>query len=139
MTDYSVISSYVNKDKVEDLVSKLEALNKTCYNFCLNPADPDDPHAPPAEQMKQRYKTTDDFFNDPYAKWVFETDLKGLLGAEKVILLLPAGKSSHIEAGIAYGHGKHLILIGKPEEPDSLYFIFNERHDTVDNFLASLT
>jgi hypothetical protein len=54
-----------------------------------------------------------------------------------VILLLPAGTSAHIEAGIAFGLKKKLILIGIPEKPETLYFIFDEYYDTADDFLQS--
>ena len=36
----------------------------------------------------------------------------------------PAGKSRHIEAGIAYGAGKKCYAIGKFDATDSLYNIF---------------
>lgn len=51
-----------------------------------------------------------------------------------MILLLPAGTSAHIEAGIAFGLGKKLILIGKPEKPETLYFIFDEYYGTIESF-----
>lgn len=43
---------------------------------------------------------------------IFEDDLDGLKSAEKLIMVLPAGKSSHIEAGIAYGLGKECYAVG---------------------------
>ncbi len=57
---------------------------------------------------------------------------------EKVIVLLPAGNSVHIEAGIAHGLGKQLILIGEPEKPETLYLIFKERHKTIEDFLKTI-
>ena len=53
---------------------------------------------------------TQNFFQDPYIRKIFEVDLAGLKNAETVIMLLPAGTSVHMEAGIAYGLGKRLIL-----------------------------
>lgn len=137
MTDYSVIAKYRNKDQAELLISKLKEKGKTCYNFCETPPDKDNPKARPEEQMKN-FESTEDFYNDDHFKFIFEKDLKGLKNAEKVIILLPAGNSVHIEAGIAYGLGKPLVLIGKPEKPESLYLIFNERYDTMDEFLATI-
>ncbi|MCX6765445.1 MAG: hypothetical protein NT136_00570 [Candidatus Moranbacteria bacterium] len=64
--------------------------------------------------------------------------MKGLEDCEKVIMLLPGGNSAHIEAGIAYGIGKPLILIGEPEKPDTLYLIFKERYKTIEKFLKSI-
>ena len=39
---------------------------------------------------------------------------------------LPAGKSGHIEAGVAYGMNKKCYAIGKFDATDSLYNIFEE-------------
>ena len=63
---------------------------------------------------------------------------QSLKNAEKVILLLPAGNSVHIEAGVAYGLGKPLILIGEPEKPETLYLIFKESYKTIDEFLKTI-
>lgn len=79
-----------------------------------------------------------DFLKDPVHRFHYERDLVGLKNARTVILLLPAGTSTHIEAGIAFGLGKKLILIGKPEKPETLYFIFDEYFETIDEFLESL-
>ncbi|MCK5490384.1 MAG: hypothetical protein KAI67_00935, partial [Candidatus Pacebacteria bacterium] len=69
---------------------------------------------------------------------LFRKDLDGLKNAEKIILLLPAGTSAHIEAGIAYGLEKPLVLIGEPEKPESLYLIFQERYKTIEEFLKTV-
>ena len=53
-------------------------------------------------------------------------------------MLLPAGSSVHMEAGIAYGLGKPLILIGEPEKPETLYLVFNERYKSIDEFLKTI-
>jgi len=54
-------------------------------------------------------------------------------------MLLPAGKSAHIEAGIAYGMGKKCILIGEQKEAESLYLIFDKYYSTIDAFIESIT
>lgn len=53
-------------------------------------------------------------------------------------MLLPAGKSCHIEAGIAYGLGKKCILIGQQKEAESLYLIFDDNYNSVDEFLENI-
>jgi len=137
MTDYTILSKFRNKENCELLVKKLEEKGKRCYNFCNMPADPENPEADPEEQMK-KFEATEDFYNDTYFKKIFEEDLDGLKNAEKVIVLLPAGNSVHIEIGIAYGLGKPLILIGEPEKPETLYLIFKERHKTINDFLKTI-
>lgn len=46
--------------------------------------------------------------------------------SENFLLVLPAGKSGHIEAGVAYGMGKKCYAIGEFDATDSLYNIFEE-------------
>ena len=42
-----------------------------------------------------------------------------------MLLVLPAGKAAHIEAGIAYGLGKKCYAIGEYDATDTLYNIFD--------------
>jgi hypothetical protein len=137
MTDFTIISKFRNKNECERLVRELEARGRTCFNFCATPADADNPGADPEEQMKA-FESTENFYDNDYFRHMFEKDLEGLKNAAKVIMLLPAGNSVHIEAGIAYGLGKPLVLIGRPEKPDSLYLIFKERYDTIEDFLENI-
>jgi len=137
MTDYTIITKFRNKENCNLLIEKLKEKGKTCYNFCDTPADKNNPEAHPEEQMKV-FEDTQDFFNNEYFKKIFEKDLEGLKNAQKVIMLLPAGNSVHLEAGIAYGLGKPLILIGEPEKPESLYLIFKERYKNIDEFLETI-
>jgi hypothetical protein len=137
MTDYTVLSKFRNKEKVEYLIKKIREKGKTCYNFCDVPADRNNPDAYPEEQMKA-FEGIKDFHNDEYIKYIFEKDLKGLKEARKPVVLLPAGNSVHIEAGIAYGLGIPLVLIGELEKPESLYLIFQERYDTIEEFLKTI-
>ena len=137
MTDYTIISRFRNKQQCDLLVRKLQDKGKTCYNFSEQSGDPKNPDAHPEEQMKV-FEATKDFLNNEMFQTYFKRDLDGLKNAQKVILLLPAGTSAHIEAGIAYGLNKPLILIGEPEKPETLYLIFKERYATIDEFLGTV-
>jgi hypothetical protein len=137
MTDYSIVSRFRNKNQIEILINGLSKKGKTCYNFLDVPSDPNNPEADVEEQMKN-FESVKDFYNNDHFKYLFNRDLNALKNAEKIILLLPAGISAHIEAGIAYGLGKPLVLIGEPEKADTLYLIFSERYKTIDNFLKTI-
>lgn len=137
MTNYTVLAKYRNKEQVEFLIGKIRKKGYSCYNFCDKPADPDNPSGDPEDQM-QVFESVSDFYNNKYYKNIFETDLEGLKNAEKIIVLLPAGNAVHIEAGIAYGLGKKLILIGEVEKPETLYLIFEERYGTIEEFLDTI-
>ena len=137
MTDYSVIGKYRNKEAVQNLVEAIRAKGKSCYDFTAKPADPNNPNGTGEEQMIV-LESNSDFLNDPIHKDHFERDLQGLVEAEIVVLLLPAGTSAHIEAGIAFGLKKKLILIGTPEKPETLYYIFSERYKDSQEFLLTI-
>ena len=50
------------------------------------------------------------FLQDDRSKKAFLEDKKWLNWADACLLILPAGKSSHLEAGYAKGRGKKLII-----------------------------
>lgn len=63
------------------------------------------------------------FIADDRVKKAFNEDKKWLDWADTVILLLPSGKSAHLEAGYAVGQGKSLYIMGgfKKGEFDVMY------------------
>ncbi len=136
MTDFAVIGRFRNKENTQALVKAIRAKGKTCYDFAAKPAAPTHPTATGEEQMAI-LESHPDYLNDPVHKDHYEKDMAGLQGAETVVLLLPAGTSAHIEAGIAFGLGKKLVLIGTPEKPETLYYIFDECYKNVEEFLDS--
>ena len=138
MTDYTVLGKFRNKKNVDYLVEELRKRGKTCYNFCDIPADKNSPNLDPEKQM-EIHENTKNFYNDKYFQEIFKRDLEALKNAEKVIVLLPAGNAVHIEAGIAFGLGKQLILIGEAEKPETLYLIFKERYKTIEDFLKTIS
>ena len=65
-------------------------------------------------------------------------DLEEEKNSKNLLLVLPAGKAAHIEAGIAYGLGKKCYAIGEYEATDTLYNIFQEifsNKDDLEQFL----
>ena len=57
---------------------------------------------------------------------IFNEDMEAEKRSKNLLLVLPAGKSGHIEAGVAYGLGKKCYAIGKYDATDSLYNIFEQ-------------
>jgi len=138
-TDYTVLAKFRNNDQASALI-EVEALRKqgkSCYDFFDMQDDPYGKEISPEERMK-RFEETKDFLHDPNFRFIFEKDLNGLKNAETIIVLLPAGNSVHIEAGIAFGLGKKLILIGEVEKPESLYLVFSEHYTTIEEFLTTI-
>ena len=53
-----------------------------------------------------------EFLNDHRTQRAFLEDKKWLDWADAVVMILPCGKSSHLEAGYAKGQGKRLYIFG---------------------------
>ena len=71
---------------------------------------------------------------------IFNQDLENEKASKNFLLVLPAGKSGHIEAGIAYGMGKKCYAIGEFDSTDSLYNIFDNIFSDInelDEFLSN--
>ena len=69
---------------------------------------------------------------------IFNQDINNEKVCKNLLLVLPAGKSGHIEAGIAYGMGKKCYAIGEFDATDSLYNIFEnifESEQQLEEFL----
>lgn len=60
-----------------------------------------------------------DALRHPAAVHGFQTDLKGMEWADACVLVLPSGRSSHLEAGWFVGKGKPVACFApEPVEPD---------------------
>lgn len=134
--DFFVSGRWRNRDNVIALTQSIRAKGYDVYCFLeaahsIHRVD-NDPHKDMEEFEKLNWR------NDPYVKEVFDADMNGQKNSDIFVMLLPAGKSCHIEAGAAYGMGKKCILIGEQKEAESLYLIFKEHYPTEEAFLASI-
>lgn len=78
----------------------------------------------------------------PVTKQGFKYDFDAMKDAEACVLLLPSGRSAHLEAGWMAGRGKivYTILLGdRRVDPELMYKIFDGGlYDSVDGLLAAL-
>lgn len=60
--------------------------------------------------------------SDPIAENGFTSDWNAMVDADACVLVMPCGRSAHIEAGYFVGAGKPLIiLLGENQEPELMY------------------
>ena len=76
------------------------------------------------EEKQKEFETLD--LKSDLVLNLFHKDLDGEKNSNNLLLVLPAGKAAHIEAGIAYGLGKKCYAIGEYETTDTLYNIFEK-------------
>lgn len=134
--DFFVSGRWRNRDNVLDLVNKIREKGYSVYCFLDAEHSKHRVENDPDEDM-QKFESLD-WKNDQYVKDVFKADMEAEKASTKFILLLPAGKSCHIEAGVAYGLGKKCVLVGEQKEAESLYQIFDQNYSTVEEFLKTI-
>lgn len=128
-----VIGSLRNPE-VPRLAERLRALGHQVH---------DDWHAPGPETddfwrayEKARGRTFVEALKGRHAETVFEYDKRWLTWADTVVMLMPAGKSGHLEFGWAIGQGKegHILLEPKEDRWDVMYKFATEVWDDPDTF-----
>jgi nucleoside 2-deoxyribosyltransferase len=66
------------------------------------------------EQLREAHK-------HPIAEAGFKLDMDALTGADACVLVMPSGRSAHIEAGYAVGAGKPTCILLAEGEPELMY------------------
>jgi len=134
---YFVSSKWRNRDKVLELTEKLRDRKQFVYCFFESEKNIHSAEIDPEIAMKE-FEAIPNWQKDENVIAIFEDAVKKIKDSDCLILLLPAGSSAHIEAGIAYGLGKECILIGDKKEAESMYHIFNKFHNSIDDFIGNI-
>lgn len=74
----------------------------------------------------------------PVAEHGFKSDWDAMEWAGVGVLLLPSGRSAHLEAGYFVGAKKPLFIVGDIVEPELMYKMANKVCLTVDELFAGL-
>ncbi len=136
---YFIASKWKNKEMVKMLSDGIKFKGHEAYSFLDNSANllTGRPIAEDTLFFEEILKSKDWKLN-PHVYQIFHSEIKNIRKCDALILLLPCGISSHLEAGIAYGLNKNLILIGKAEKPEIIYLIFDQTYFNLDDFLINL-
>ncbi|QFT87987.1 Nucleoside 2-deoxyribosyltransferase [Bacillus sp. THAF10] len=99
MTKFYIASSLKNKNAVREVSNHLSMKGFTqTYDWTQN----------------ERVETLEDL------KLIGEEELSAVLEADFIIVMLPAGKGSHIEFGVALGQGKKIYLYADNDEMNNV-------------------
>ena len=134
---YFIASPWKNKEDVQALSDALVAKGYEVYSYLQNGANRGTGLSI-AEEMKMFTEALTRWNTDNRIRQVFETEMEGLKACDALILFGSVGHSSLIEAGIAFGLGKEVIIIGSIQKPEVFYLISNSLYPDTHSFLSSL-
>lgn len=127
-----------NKDNILRICNILDKYNVSYYCFLKND-DTINSYGEDGQSEEENMQVFENFgLKSDIVLNIFKQDLDNERASKNLLLVLPAGKSGHIEAGIAYGMGKKCYVIGEFDSTDSLYNIFEtifENEQQLENFL----
>jgi len=89
---------------------------------------------------QERGRPMRDALKGKAAQTIFHFDKRNLDAADAALLVLPAGKSGHLEAGYMIGRGKPVVVCfdKEPERWDVMYNFASDVAFSIDDALASL-
>jgi nucleoside 2-deoxyribosyltransferase len=92
------------------------------------------------EYERARGRTFAEALAGYHAKDVFDFDKHHLDRCDRGVLVLPAGKSAHIELGYLRGCGKpaYILMDGEPERYDIMYLFATKIFTSLDDLLKEL-
>lgn len=86
--------------------------------------------------------TTDQYaeaLTHPVAAAGFKSDMDALTGCDAVVLVLPCGRSAHLEAGHAAGAGRGLYVWSlEPCEPELMYLMGSGVFSDIERLAAAI-
>ena len=135
-----VASSWRNPHQ-QAVVAALRAAGHDVYDF-RNPKPGDDGFHW-TEIDREWLKWTPEKFREsldhPVAREGFASDMEALASCDVCVLVLPCGRSAHLELGWAAGAGKRTaVLFTGPDEPELMYRMLEGVFVSIDEVLAFL-
>lgn len=108
-------SSWANSVAVRGIAAYLEEQGFEVDAFCRSSDERYSFHWSEfvdTEEELQQYDALS-FLDDPRVRRAFNEDKRWLDWANTVVMVMPCGRSSHLEAGYAVGQGKRLFIFGE--------------------------
>ncbi len=124
--DFFIAGKTRNKDNILKICDLFDKYNISYYCFLKND-ETMNTYGSSKQTAEEKMEVFENLSlkSDTVLK-IFHEDLENEKLSKNFLLVLPAGKSGHIEAGIAYGMGKKCYAVGEFDATDSLYNIFDK-------------
>ena len=128
-----VASSWRN-EKQPEVVKTLREHDHEVYDF-KNPRDSDNGfHWSEIDKNWQKW-TPEQYIRNlshPIANDRYMKDLNAMLWADACVLVMPCGRSAHLEAGFFAGASKTLVILVDSGEPELMYKLADKVCTTMD-------
>jgi hypothetical protein len=134
---FFIASPWRNKEVVKKLTDELVKRGYEVYSFLESGVNLSTGMSI-AEELKTFGEALNNWEHDPNIKKIFDSEMEGLKKSDTVILLEPVGHSSLLEAGIGYGMGKEVTIIGPIQKPEVSYLVCKKFYADIDAFLNNL-
>ena len=117
-----VASSWRNETRQQAVVQALREAGHDTYDFRAPGASFTWKEAATPEQLRDPRRFRDEVLTHPLARAGFEADMGALRSAEATVLVLPCGRSAHLELGWGARNAKSVVLLDDPvSEPELMY------------------
>lgn len=123
--DFFIAGRARNKENILKICDLFDKYNVSYYCFLKNEDSWGYGNSNQTPEERQKEFESLNLKSDVVLK-LFNDDLNGERNSKNLLLVLPAGKAAHIEAGIMYGLGRKCYAIGEYEATDTLYNIFED-------------
>ena len=134
---FFIASPWRNKEAVKALSETLTREGHTAMSFLTSGSNLTTGNSV-NDELKGFARALVGWEDDPLVDKIFSSEIEGLKACDALILLEPSGRSSLAEAGIAYGLGKPVILVGLVDRPEMIYHICTYRYPGPDALIVNL-
>lgn len=145
--DYVYVASSWRCEAQADVVQALRAAEIECYDF-KNPNDQNTgfhwSEVMPSFDSKKQLCDQGDYLlalTEPRSIEGFGSDMDAMRKADTCVLVLPCGRSAHLELGWFVGKGKQTIVLldGPVVTPELMYLMVDHIATSVEEVVAMLT
>lgn len=125
--NFFVAGRWRNLEAVKEVLDVIRASGKTAYCFIENLYEGEKVEFSMEGDIETIMRSLESLpMNDAFVHKVFRTDITAEKESDNFILVLPAGISGHVEAGVAYSMSKKCYAVGTLEKTETLYCIFDK-------------
>lgn len=140
MSKIYVASSWRN-DFQQEVVTTLREAGHEVYDFKNPPHGLGGFHWSEMDKNWQQwtpYQYREKLLNSPIAAFGFNTDFRAMRWADTCVLVMPCGRSAHLELGWMSGAGKRTLILLDDGEPELMNLLADEICVDIDELVQAL-